>query len=268
MRGITKLAFAVALPACGGQPAPSAATANTAPTSESAAAANADAKPAGSGEPAADDDAAAKGATKPALTRDIPTECVPGSNPCVAPRAFVEKLCRGKYPDLALVLFGKAMPWQHAYLKVEYLEPVNPYGGEQDEHWLKFGEEVLVLGKHGGDGKGAAQVSGPTDVDVLRWDGVCATIRQEMLASYVTAPMDSPRIAWRYLSSETQEALNKDPLVAKRSAAEKSVCKGSSVMHPEEKCDKVLKSLTDAIVAAVHRGIELPTPAKLPEWAK
>jgi hypothetical protein len=34
-------------------------------------------------------------------------------------------------------------------------------------------------------------MSGPTDLDVLRWDGTCATIREEMLVSYVPAAMQS-----------------------------------------------------------------------------
>ena len=70
-------------------------------------------------------------------------------------------------PEVAIKLFSKGMPWQKLYVKAEYLEPVNAYGGHQSEKWMQFGEEVLVIKKHGG-GKDGVQVSGPKDLDILR----------------------------------------------------------------------------------------------------
>jgi hypothetical protein len=186
----------------------------------------------------------------------------------VPPIAFAKQLCRGKFPDLALVLFSKRMPWQKAYIKAEWLEPVNAYGGEQSERWLQFGEPVVILRKHTEGGSDGVKVSGPADVDILRWDGTCATVRQEMLANSLPVPMQSPRIIWKRLEASTQEALLQDARIKKLSDGERSACRGSSATHPEDKCDEAMKKLTDAIVAAVRSGIALPEPSKLPEWTK
>lgn len=201
------------------------------------------------------------------LTREIPSECAPGAPGCNAPAGFVESTCRSKYPELALVLFAKGTPWQRAYVKAEQVEPVNVYGGERSDRWLYFGEEVLILRERGGT-TDKIRVSGPTDVDILRWDGTCATIRKEMLVSYVTAPMKSVRILWRYLDTSFQEALARDELVRRAELAERRDCRGSSVRNPSDSCDKVMKKLTDTIVLAVKQGAELPTPATVPAWKR
>jgi hypothetical protein len=163
------------------------------------------------------------------------------------------------------VLFAKGTPWQRAYVKAEWVDPVNVYGGERSERQLYFGEEVLLLRERGGASAGI-QVTGPTDVDILRWDGTCATIRKEMLVPYVTAPMTSVRIFWRYLDTSFQEALARDELVRRAQEAERRDCRGSSVRNPSESCDKVMQRLTDTIVLAVKKGTELPTPATVPAW--
>jgi hypothetical protein len=214
---------------------------------------------------------AGEGEDKPSasaeLSRDIPSECAGDAEGCVPPVAFAEQLCKGKFPDLAIHLFSKRMPWEKAYVKAEWLEPVNAYGGTQSERWLQFGEEVLVIKKHGA-GKRGVQVSGPSDIDILRLDGTCATVRSEMLVSYVPAQVIRPHIVWKYLDATLQDALLSDKFVKQASAREREACRGSSVTHPEGACDKAMKTLTEAIVAAVHKDITLPEPEKRPAWAK
>jgi len=184
-----------------------------------------------------------------------------------SPRAFVDAVCKHKFADLPLYFFAGHLPWQHLYVKAEYVEPVNPYGGDQSEAWLQFGEEVVLLRKKHAGGKGV-QVSGPSDVDVLRWDGTCATIREEMLVSYVPAPMQSPRIIWKYLDVGSQDALAKNSVVARSLEAQKKGCHDSSFTHPTPACEKTMRQLTDAIVLAVHQNIELPGSGSLPDWIK
>jgi hypothetical protein len=169
---------------------------------------------------------------------------------------------------LPLYVFAGRMPWQHMYVKAEYVEPVNPHGGEQSEAWLKFGEEVVILRKRGLGGAKGVQISGPSDVDVLRWDGTCATIRQEMLVSYVPAPMQSPLIIWKYLNSELQEGLLKNAVVARARGGEKKSCRDSSLTHPTDSCAKAMRQLTDAVALAVRQNIELPATGNVPEWVK
>jgi hypothetical protein len=204
----------------------------------------------------------------PALTRDVPNDCAAGAEGCTPPRAFAEKVCRSKYPELALFLFSRGTPWQRLYVKAESVEPVNVYDGERSHRWLAFGEEVLVLRENGPGAGQKVVVSGPTDVDILRWDGTCATIRKEMLVSYVPAPMDSVRIVWRYLDSDVQEQLLRDELVVRAQAAERANCRGSSVKNPTPACEKAMKRLTDVIVLALKRekGVVLAPPQARPEW--
>lgn len=202
-----------------------------------------------------------------APARVLPTQCEPGTEPCATPAKFVEQVCHGKYPDLALAMFEKGTPWRRGYLKVETLEPINMYEGERSENWLSFGEEVLVLRTRGAGGRSKVQVSGPTDVDILRWDGTCATIRQEMLAPYPTnTSVLTARIVWKYLGTPTQEALLADHWVQSASEKERPLCRGSTMKHPDAPCDKASRKLTDAIAVAVRSGIALPPPAKLPAW--
>jgi hypothetical protein len=248
---------------CGGAP-PAVTPADTPPASEPPAA------PVTKTEPAAAKIAAANAtpaAPEVPTTREVPSGCADKAN-CAMPSAFVDAVCKHKFPDLPLFLFAGRMPWKHLYVKAEYVEPVNPYGGEQSEAWLKFGEEVLVLRKKSNGGGKGVQISGPSDLDVLRWDGTCATIREEMLVTYVPAPMQSPRIIWRYLNADLQEALLKNSVVARSREAEKKACRDSSATHPTPVCEKAMQKLTDAIVLAVHQNVELPDSGSRPSWVK
>jgi hypothetical protein len=201
------------------------------------------------------------------LARVLPTECEPGGELCNAPSRFVEQVCHGKYPDLALAMLAKGTPWRRGYVKVETLEPVNMYEGERNEEWLAFGEEVLILRTRGPAGRGGVQISGPTDVDILRWDGTCATIREEMLAPYPTnTSVLTARVVWKYLGTATQEALLTSPLVKYASDKERPACRGSTMKHPDAACDKASRKLTEAISVALRAGVTLPIPEKLPAW--
>ncbi len=261
---LVTLAQAASLAGCGGAAAPSEpAKTAAAPPVKVVTAPAAEPKsdvPAGPSDPRAASPAAG-------LERVLPTECVKGVEPCATPSKFVEQVCRGKYPDLALAMFSKGTPWRRGYVKVETLEPVNMFDGERGDQWLSFGEEVLILRTRGGGGHGGVQVSGPTDVDILRWDGTCATIRQEMLAQWPTnTTIITPRIAWKYLDEPIQEALLADKWVQNTSAKERPACRGSTMKSPDAACDKASRKLTEAITVALRGGLTLPTPEKLPAW--
>jgi hypothetical protein len=198
----------------------------------------------------------------------VPTACEPGTVPCATPAKFVDHVCRGKYPELALAMLAKGTPWRRGYVKVETLEPINTYDGERSDDWLAFGEEVLMLRTRGPSGAASKlQISGPTDVDVLRWDGTCATIRREMLAlSPTNTTLLTARVVWKYLDTPTQDALLKNSAVQHYSQRERPACRGSTMRHPDAPCDKASRQLTDAIAVAVRSGIPLPAPAKVPAW--
>jgi hypothetical protein len=142
------------------------------------------------------------------------------------------------------------------------------YRGARSDLWLQFGEEVIVLRRRGAGTATGVQISGPTDVDVLRWDGTCATIRQEMFVSYIPGDMISPRIVWRYLEDPIRESSRKNSAVAAAEVSERRDCRSSSPTKPSPECDKAMKRLTEAIVIAVRLGIELPDPQNVPEWRR
>jgi hypothetical protein len=196
----------------------------------------------------------------------IPSACTGAKEDCMPPAAFAEAVCHGRFPDLALYLFAKSSPWQRAYLKVQTLEPVNIYDGARSDRWLEFGEEVLILRRHGGGGNGGVQVSGPVDLDILRLDGTCATVRQEFVAPYMTGAVQVARVVWKYVDPGIQEALLSDKAVARASEKERPACKGSTMKSPGPACDKAQKNLSDAIGIALRLGAVVPAPAKVPRW--
>jgi hypothetical protein len=196
----------------------------------------------------------------------VPSACSGDqSDGCYPDEAFTERVCRGKYPDLPLTLFAKGAPWQHRYVKAVSVEPVNAHGGPRSEAWMNFGEEVIVLRKRGAGSGSGVQISGPTDLDVLRWDGTCATVREEMFVSYVPGEMTSPRIVWKYLDDSIQEGLRKSPAVDRAQASERKQCRDSSPTKPTPSCDQAMKKLTDAIVIAVRLGLEVLPSARADE---
>jgi hypothetical protein len=196
----------------------------------------------------------------------IPSACAGAKEDCLPPAPFAEAVCHGRFPDLALYMFAKSTPWQRAYVKMQTLEPVNMYDGARSDRWLEFGEEVLILKRHGGGGSGGVQVSGPVDLDILRMDGTCATVRQEFVAPYMTGAVQVARVVWKYVDPGIQEALLNDKGVARASEKERPACKGSTMKSPGPACDKAQKNLSDAIGIALRLGAVVPVPVKVPRW--
>jgi hypothetical protein len=212
--------------------------------------------PAAAPEPVAADDP---------TTRQIPTTCS-GTEGCYPDPAFVERVCRGKFPALPLALFSKNAPWQHRFVQAISVDPENTYGGPRSATAMNFGEEVVVLRKRGPGSGNGVQMSGPTDLDVLRWDGTCATVREELFVTYNQGEMVSPHIVWKYLDDPVQEALRKSPIIERAQAAERKSCRDSSPTKPTPACDRAMKKLTDAIIIAVRLGAEVPPPESGPAW--
>ena len=225
-------------------------------------------EPAPSAEPQQADAAGSQAlpAAEAQLGQEIPRQCPEGADPCVPPKAFTTKLCQGKYPSLALVMFQKDAPWQHLFIGDEWLEPINAYGGPNTEGWMRFGEEVLLLKPPGEARFGGARVLGPDDVDILRSDGTCSTITKKALAENYPGVTRSAPIVWKYLEEGTQEALLADKRVNEARAKHKKDCKGSSETHPHKKCESAMKTLNKAILGALKAGLTLPDPDKRPAW--
>ena len=248
-RGLVAAALFAA--ACGGSKPP--AEAPAAPAEK--AAASADDAPAPAAAPEEKANPTAGG---------LPKECAKKGGTCTPPRKFVEKLCSGSYPSVALYLFGNKSPWARGYLKGR-TKAWNASGGASDNSWLEFDEEVLVLAERKAD-LGGMQVSGGggASYDALRWDGSCVTLSgDEMTLEKAPAPKNS-RVEWRFLDDNVQEALRADSAVNEAYLSRRKECKGATSGEVSSKCVKADDKLSAEIVKYVRGGGTVPAPSKVP----
>jgi hypothetical protein len=268
MRKLVQLLSVLLLvPACAHEAAPPPAVARA---PEPAAKPAEVAKPAPVEEAATDSGAKASAprATDENLVAVFPTSCE-GSAPCAPPHDFAVAACKGRYPAMAIAMFEKHTPWQRLYLKAESLEAVNSYGVRGTPEPLVFGEEVIVLRDVGSTGAGSA-VASSMDIDVLRWDGTCATVSKEMFVPHQGREVKNAPIEWRALDGYMRGALLKSKYVRMSYEAHKARCKEErSLEHrdPDPDCERIEGMLNDSITVAVRGGIQLPVPLKLPRWA-
>ncbi|HVK69927.1 MAG TPA: hypothetical protein VM694_35955 [Polyangium sp.] len=197
--------------------------------------------------------------------KGIPEACAGDDKAaCVMPKGFVKRLCNGVYPELALFLFQKGSPWRRAYVSAKEVAPFNGLGGPSAEEKLTLDEELLVLSQMKAD-TGGMQVSGATgSVDVLRWDGTCATLSTEEVRFQAPSKPKHAIIPWRILEDATQEALKQNEALAKVATERKKECKGATMGAVSAKCEKADKALNDLVVDAVRTGTTVPKPAKAP----
>lgn len=199
------------------------------------------------------------------LISALPKSCAVQKD-CVPPKEFASAACRGNYPSMALAMFGKHTPWQRLYLNAETLEAVNAHGVRASTAPMVYGEEVIVLRGIALPKAGKLQISS-ADIDVLRWDGTCATVSRELFATTRMPYVVEATIRWRYLEDAFQEALLSSKHVKIAYQKHRSHCKGSRESAMDAPCQRATEKLTQAIGVAVRGGLALPTPTKLPTWA-
>jgi hypothetical protein len=207
-------------------------------------------------------------ATATATAKKEPPHVIPGgcaggsSDPCVPDATFVGRLCNGSFPDVALLLMSKSMPFTHAYLRGD-VDGWNAEGGASARAKLKFDEEVLILEKRSGNTNGI-QVSGTGGYQVMRWDGNCYTLSGEEVTMHrPPAPKFAP-IAWRYLEDPTKNALLDDAKLKKAYDRRNHECKGAVSGDVTLSCQHADTALSAAVVAAVRGGASIPTPQHVP----
>jgi hypothetical protein len=133
---------------------------------------------------------------------------------------------------------------------------------------LTFGEEVVLLGGRGGGASEGIQVSGADDVQVLRYNGTCVTVRRAELVTYVPGLPKSAPIIWKYLESDLQEALLENGSIARARTQQRKQCRSSSARSMSKPCEKATLDLSSAISVALRKGIALGEPQKVPEWVE
>jgi hypothetical protein len=217
----------------------------------SAAVAAADATPASTGSP-----------KKEPADVEVPTTCETRGSLCLPPAGFVKKLCQEVHPDLALAFFAKGTPFTRGYMRGTQ-DAFNGYGGVSSGDKLVFDEEVIVLSSR--ENKTGIEVSGASgQVDLLRWDGSCATVPAADVSYQLPPAPKTAAFEWKVLSDEMQAALLADENIAKLNKERRNECKGASMGDVSKKCVKLVEQLRGAVVTYVRSGAgTIPAPTKL-----
>jgi hypothetical protein len=252
MRILPTASLCICLASCGGGSDPGPKTAET-----EAATASSDASPEATS-------ASAKGSASPAADdgSTVPTTCETKDGLCLPSPAFTKKLCDRGSLDVALAMFRKGTPFSRGYLRMN-VDAWNASGGaSSSENKLVFDEEVIVLLVR--KNETGIQVSGSSGgYDVLRWDGTCASLSGEELTMTAPPKPKNPKVIWKDFSEEAQNALLGDATIAQLNKERRAECKGATSGEVSKKCVKLVDQLSDAIVAFVRSGGEVPAPAKL-----
>jgi len=199
---------------------------------------------------------------EPNTPMEMPTGCAEGLEPCVPPVPFVTRLCKGKYPSVAVVMFEKSSPWTRVYIRQEEVEAVNTQGGPSSDQKLVFGEEIILLEDTTANSSGI-QVSGG-GYFVLRWDGTCATVAPYEVVDYAPGALKNAPVVWRYLDAPLREALLQKPNIKNAYSLEREECHGARPGQGGPTCERARRLLNTHLTLAVRSGMNLPEPERLP----
>ena len=193
----------------------------------------------------------------------IPSKCHKSDDPCLPNPKFVDRLCNDTYYSVALHLFSTKSPFTRGYLKGK-VKAWNASGGVSDnEAWLEFDEEVVLLKKRGGPQ--GIQVSGAEGgYDAIRWDGSCVTLDSSEVTLGKPPSPKAAKVEWRFLDGATQEALRSSDEVTDAYRSRRKECKGAVSGTVSKTCVKADARLSEVIVDYVRDGGELGTPERMP----
>src|SRR5688572_10288146 len=116
----------------------------------------------------------------------LPDGCGEGGQECLPPDAWVDKLCSGVHPDLALHMFRGGSPWKRLYSR--HVAPAfNGAGGPSlSDERVQKGEELIAL-RRNTDAKrsnaGEMSIGFTAGYDLLRWNGSCVTLHDGEFSS-------------------------------------------------------------------------------------
>jgi hypothetical protein len=226
--------------------------------------------PVESAEPAASAEPPAQNAPPPEPAAEgpidaLPDKCAEGNADgiCAPPRAFVKRLCgRFPQPDIALKMFGKETPWTRVYMN-RNMEAWYTSGQQSTNSKLIFDEEVIVLVHNKANTSGMVIGNGATPYDVLRLDGVCASVESEAISTKRPPAPKHAGVPWQRLEKNVRDALSADPEIAKADSLRRKECKGTTslgMMSPA--CAKADDKLSQAIAAYIGRGGQTPMPSR------
>ena len=205
----------------------------------------------------------------PSTPAVLPSSCAGLNKDCYPPQDFVRTLCKKKYPGVAIVMFNKTAPWQHAYVKVKDVAPFNSLGGPSAPARLEFLEEVILLRQRKPSRQQQQMMMDlPLSYDVLRFDGTCSTLAEDefMTKKPYVRPRYAP-IIWQQIDGRIRQVLAQNSKVESAVDAQEAACHGTFLAGGGEPCKDATQQLARAIIAALSDGIELPLPSVMPAWS-
>jgi hypothetical protein len=196
----------------------------------------------------------------------LPEGCGDGDQDCLPPEQWVNKLCSGVHPELALHMFRGGSPWKRLYSRAT-APAFNGTGGPSlSEERVQRGEELIAL-RRNSDAKrssaGEMSVGYTAGYDLLRWNGSCVTLHDGEFSSKPPRRRAAhARIDWRALGDRVQDTLREDEWVSRALIARRKECRGITLGSVTRKCVEQEKSLVKAVVDYVRAGGELPEPSE------
>jgi hypothetical protein len=191
--------------------------------------------------------------------------CEADADECMPPSEWVDKMCSGVHPEVALHMFRGGSPWKRLYSR--YRAPAfNGAGGPSlSDERVEKGEELIAL-RRNTDGRGSTageiSVGDTAGYDMLRWNGSCVTMHDGEFSTKAPRRREHARVEWRWLGDEVRNALQTDFNVKEAYVARRKECKGATFGRVTKKCVEREQSLVSAIVDYVRSGGELPQPSE------
>jgi hypothetical protein len=192
--------------------------------------------------------------------------CGDGDTDCMPPEHWVDKLCSGVHPELALHMFRGGSPWKRLYSRA--IAPAyNGAGGPSlSDERIQRGEELIAL-RRNSDAKrsnaGEMSIGETAGYDLLRWNGSCVTLHDgEFSSKPPRRRLTHARVDWRALGDRVQSTLRENELISRAYLERRRECRGITLGNVTRKCEQQDKSLVAAIVNYVRAGGELPEPSE------
>ena len=189
--------------------------------------------------------------------------CKDDGEDCLPPSKWVDKLCSGVHPEVALHMFRGGSPWKRVYSR-HRAPAFNGAGGPSvSDDRVEKGEELIAL-RRNSDGRGSSAgemtIGDTAGYDLLRWNGSCVTMHDGEYSTQAPRRREHARVEWRWLGDSIRSALTSDGTVKDAYVARRKECKGVTFGAVSKKCVEREDSLVAAIVDYVRSGGSLPEP--------
>jgi hypothetical protein len=178
------------------------------------------------------------------------------------PSQWVNKLCGGVHPEVALHMFRGGSPWKRMYSR--HRAPAYNGAGDRSlsDERVEKGEELIALRRNEDTNLGQMSVGDTAGYDFLRWNGTCVTLQDGEYSDKPPRRRQHARVEWRWLGDEVRNALTNDFNVKEAYVARRKECKGATLGRVTKKCVEREVSLVTAIVDYVRGGGSLPEPSE------